>query len=71
MAGRDTNKNLNLFENKAIRNCKFVAKICPSPCVRVPVPQLHGSHLHPDNQRSEKIHASYLRSQPPVSCPLG
>lgn len=31
-----------------------MAKICPSLCVRVPVPQLRGSHLYPDNQKSEK-----------------
>lgn len=37
-----------------------MAKICPSLCVRVPVPHMHQTYLHPGNQGSEKIHTNHL-----------
>lgn len=58
--GRDTHRNPCLFENTATGCCRFMAKICPSLCVRVPVPHTHQTYLHPGNQGSEKIHTNHL-----------
>lgn len=59
MVGRDTNRNPCLFEKVATSSYKFMAKIGPFLCVRIPVPHRCQTHLHPGNQRSEKIHITH------------
>lgn len=56
-----------LLEKTETSSSKFMAKICPSLCVRMPAPHMNWTYLNLAIWESEQLYASHLTWQPALS----